>query len=154
VSPFSNILRVIPNVQLQTVKQFSKSILASHPRRDTEDPAAAACRASGLVQGYITQDDVSAQDPGDDTIHCSIPFFDMSKKMVLSPPEVTSDEPFWDIVYVDYVDKVFTDVYNQIEGKDGKKYTNCMAGKNKKADGSVLEGCTADYDGSTSLDIW
>ncbi|ORY40656.1 Metallo-dependent phosphatase [Rhizoclosmatium globosum] len=104
-SPFSDYFMLIPNVPYSIIKQFATSLETYHTTHKFFTPAR---RQSCIgTMGYVTTDDLSSTNLGDDTFHCPYGFFSNSKWATYSPRIVPNGNPtdLWDLVVYDYIEK-------------------------------------------------
>ncbi|KAJ3283613.1 hypothetical protein HDU79_008926 [Rhizoclosmatium sp. JEL0117] len=104
-TPFNNKLILVPDVPFSAIKNFARDMeeyektIAFHRRGD-----GSTCTAT---LGYVTTDDLSATNPGDDTLHCAISNVKNPNYAVYSPrvlPCAPLDQK-WDLIFVDYIEK-------------------------------------------------
>jgi len=72
-----------------------------------------------LTLGYVTKD--SCPGAGDDTMHISIPFYDIPDFIGSNAPNVTDDTPI-DLVFVDFIEEQLLGILNGLQSE--KKYTD------------------------------
>ncbi|KAI9331848.1 Metallo-dependent phosphatase-like protein [Obelidium mucronatum] len=103
-SPFEDYTYVVPDVPFSVISTFKATyenwrVNQTFHRRD------AIC--NGTV-GYVTKDDLSATNPGDDTFHCPLTFISNPDYAVYSPRTLPCNTPAdqkWDLVFYDYIEK-------------------------------------------------
>jgi hypothetical protein len=109
VSPFKDIFHVFADIPFKVIKKFKATLEANvtiKRKRQTECP---------YTIGYVTKDDLSSVEAGDDTMHCPVPIAPIGSFNIYSPDltdNKTEDEELWDLVFYDFIEADIANALN------------------------------------------
>ncbi|KAJ3416155.1 hypothetical protein HDV05_002800 [Chytridiales sp. JEL 0842] len=115
VSPFGSKFYVIPEVPFSIIRKLKAHLEANITIRRRQTPCP-------YTLGYVTDDDLSSVEAGDDTLHCPFPVAQLGQSNIYSPVlagATNADDEMWDLVFFDFIELDVVNSLNALYVADG-----------------------------------